>query len=387
MGLMFSWIIGADVSAAEPPALPRTQAEVVQRLRVADRKLMPQGRLPWSSNDEGRIGWTTAYAIRAMVRVAVVTKDRVWLDRAVDLCQQAWALTDPLRYVTDYRGQMRWGWSARNLSDNRQPIVWFVESGHMADAMTDTASELDRWPKASEADRRMANQLREWAALLLEAFEPQWRKGVGGETGTYVFGVDEPHKAHRGRRITDGSLRTMREVPLPLNQQLLGGKAMIRLGQQPGGERWKQRALELWSRMQSVLIHDPDGGWTWPYWPKMEAWYPSPEPVHYAGIDLSFVRLLRETEWQVVSDAQWAGAVATTRRVLDEQSMAIIIDGKQRQRFKVVTPEIGIGLDEWGRWWERDCGRWQNAMRILWKGESPSAWLGWAELLSGEQCF
>lgn len=394
-GFQLAWALCAVLWAAPVPAapgeagqpLPTRPEELFVRLYQADQRLFPSDRIPWMGNEQGRLGWTEAYAIRAYVRAAQLTEGPYWLEKARRHVEQVLRRTDRARGLRDYRGERRAGWSSIDRSAKGARIVWLVDTAHLGEAMLAVADLVEQ---RDPAQASWSTRVREAVATALREFDPWWRPGPDG-MGLYVFPADEPHPPGQGRQIAVERGLVIAEVPLPWNQQLMAARAMFRLARHETGSVWHDRMSALvraWLR--EVRLED-DGGWTWPYWgAPMTTVYPNVEPVHYAGIALGLMHDLIAAGDPIVEPTWDAAARATVQRVIQPDRMATDLRATRWipvSSLGSTTPTWSVQLAEWGAWTRDDCVRWRTSLRSFWSaGDSPSSWLGWMELLTAGWC-
>jgi hypothetical protein len=383
-------MLGLVWSVEEPkssvaPGLPESLEAVVARMARAEERLFPNDQIPWRGNEQGRLGWTEAYVLRAFVRAAVLTGDDRWVTKARRHVMQVLQRTDRLRGLRDYQGHARAGWSSIDRSAQGERIVWLVDTAHLGEAMlavADLAAERD--PQATA----WAESVRASVETALKEFDEWWRPASDG-TGVYVYGTDEPHRPGRGRLAAGDRGVALREVPLPWNQQMMAAKAMRRLGKT--APQWRERMRAIVRGWLRAVREHPDGGWTWTYWPEpMSTLMPQMEPVHYGGIALGLLGDLLDDGDVLVTPDMARAAVATANRIVTDRAMATDVGATRWVSIPLpatTSPGLTVQMAEWGRWYGGSCERWRAAMRTLWEaGDSPSSWLGWMELVSVGWC-
>lgn len=362
-----------------------TQRAVFDRMERAQARVFPSGQLPWIGNEQGRLGWTEAYVIRAFTRAAQLTSDPIWSSRLRDHVTQVLNRTDRARQIRDYRGVISSGWSAVDRSAHGERIVWLVDTSHLGMALLAAADVIEHHDHREQV---WAESVREAVASALHDFDDQWRD-YGNGLGGYVYRTDEPHAKGKGRLVPSERGLTLTEVPLPWNQQLLAAHAMrLLVKTRP---EWRPKMAAIIKAWQQEVVTSDDGGWEWTYWgAPVSSVYSNSEPVHYAGIGLGLIGDLIEDGDPIATPAMHHAAVATANRILLPSMMAT--DVKALRWIPIPVPAgtnqgMTVQLAEWGRWYGEDCGRWRAAMQTLWDaGESPSSWMGWMELLSSGWC-
>lgn len=380
----FSYAGSPDASVDETSH--DTIEAVIKWVRGADARYSPSGGVPYSQNDEGRLGWTESYAIRAYLTLFRLTHDQTWLMKAVRHLDDLQNLTDRAQGRTDYTGRSRLGWSA-TFYGNGDRIMALVESGNLAYAYLEFWNIVRETPVLSRQWRGKADQYARFAEQLLLEFEETYREDPVSGGGYYIFPNDEPDKATYGRGRVTAVFPTAKDIPLPFNQMLGPGRAMLLLAKWHPTSQWRARALALAQYWRHHVKVNNDLGWIWPYWSGQAlAVFPSTEFTKYAGIDLDFLGLLLDTGYDLSQEERQA-VQRTADHVLTSSTMALRLE---RSESLTLTDEgVGpdpfsqrhgdqrIGIVEWARWWSQDCDRHRAATHALQTlSASPSTWLG-----------
>jgi len=217
--------------------------------------------------NKDQLPWCASYVMRSYLEMYTATKDTYYLDKFVDLADNAVSLMDINNGDKDFEGNSVAGWSQD--SDTGQPYRHAVHSGMITYPMACFA-RIVRDEGLSDYDSHATNYVTA-IANVIEAHD----RTYGGnmyKAGPYEFSKwsISSNKGSYYWRSADPVSDTIRGWNVPTNQNLVMGSTLIVMYDLTGNLDYKDKAKRLgqafYNDLDEVSCSDGNCIYLWHYW-------------------------------------------------------------------------------------------------------------------------
>jgi hypothetical protein len=304
-------------------------AEVAAKFVALERESVDVERFKSQTNEGGWLAWQTAYLLEAYLDMYESTRDHGYLRKFLEMAEAVAERTDARRGLADYKGKRRNGWGAVKYSRSGERVVWLVHSGMITYPMVRFAKTVGEIPGLMHL-APLAHRFKELTEDVLLEFEGQWRYDAARREGYYVYEDDLPAEDTAG-------------LPVPFNQQLAAGRALLMLWKVTGKPAHLEKVVGLGRHFKRHLRRQLlTGAYDWDYWYGTGLLkYNERASVAYGAIDADFAVLA------------WRESVVFSR-----EDMARLVEAFL-QKTRVAGGRMQRASDATGRWLglsEVDCG-------------------------------
>lgn len=326
-----------------------TKSALITRFNQNDLAINNGDGHSQSTNDDGLLAWAESQFLEAYIDMFEATKDLKYLDRFVVHADRIVANTDKALSKVDYKGRSRVGWSATAYSFNKARIVFLVHTGMVTYPLVKFRCILkDRYVPVKYVEK--AGYYSQVAIDALAEFNSNWVTVEGGTEGFYQFDSDEPQTGNTPDP----------PMPLPFNNQLAAGKALVLLCTLTGEKLFCEKASRLAAHFKRHLRIDPKGAYVWDYWyAKGLKRYDSVEDFSHGSIDVDFA-VQAKRNCMVFEKQDIEGFIKTwIKNVYANGRLASTVDGRGETKHGIALPASWFELAEY------DCTIWSDAIMRL----------------------
>ena len=236
-----------------------------------------------STNETGNLAWDESLYLEAYLDMYEGTGNPKYLDKFVLHADRILANTDKVRNIKDYKGRSLVGWCATKYNVDQVRVVYLVHTGMLVYPLI-RFSSIIRKGDYSEKYRLAAIRYRKTSIEALSVFDHNWIYNQQTKEGYYRFDADEPK-----------DILVMKDMPLPFNQQLAAGRALIILCRETGEKSYCEKASGLARHFKNRLQQDKNGASIWHYWyDEGFKLYAAVEKYTYAAIDIDFAIMAQQ---------------------------------------------------------------------------------------------
>jgi hypothetical protein len=307
-----------------------------------------------STNEMGFLAWGENYFIEAYLDMYEGTGNQKYLDKFVQHADRIIANTDKALNIRDYKGRLLVGWSSTKYNVDKVRVVYLVHTGMIVYPFIRFSSIIKK-DDYSKQYRSAAVRYRQVSVEALSSFNNNWIYNKQTKEGYYRYDADEPK-----------DLLVLKDMPLPFNQQLAAGRAVILLCKETGEESYCEKASGLARHFKNRLQHDTNGANIWNYWyDDGFKRYAAVESYSYAAIDIDFA-IVAQRNGIVFEQSDIDGFLKTYHNnIFLNGEVAIQVNGAGRAKNAILS----------GGWLDLslyDCSIWEDWVNVQQVSKSSS---------------
>jgi hypothetical protein len=306
-----------------------------------------------STNETGNLAWGESLYLEAYLDMYEGTGNPKYLDKFVLHADRIFANTDKVRNIKDYKGRSLVGWCATKYNVDQVRVVYLAHTGMLVYPLIRFSSIIRKGDYADQY-RLAAIRYRQTSIEALSVFDHNWIDNPQTKEGYYRFDADEPK-----------DILVLKNMPLPFNQQLAAGRALIVLCKETGEKSYCEKASGLARHFKNRLKQDKNGASIWHYWyDEGFKLYAAVEKYTYAAIDIAFA-IMAQQNGIVFELSDINGFLETYHHnMFLNGEAATQVNGEGRGKNVILS----------GGWLDLslyDCSIWEDWMNVQQDSKSP----------------